>query len=177
MRAYDDGVAFRYRLDGSDPVRLRGERTAFVPAGDPGDASVVPVADGAHEVPFERRKVSQLRDGVGLRRAGRVHHAVRRHRIRHHPGQSQGYTGASLWREGGALRVRLSPVPKRPGPAYVSHGGLTTAWRVVMMGDRAGDLIGSQLVGNLNPPRRRAISAGSSPARRRGTGGPVRWPA
>ncbi|HSX63605.1 MAG TPA: glycoside hydrolase family 97 N-terminal domain-containing protein, partial [Pseudoxanthomonas sp.] len=35
VRAYDEGVAFRYRIDDPAPVRLRGERTAFVPAGDP----------------------------------------------------------------------------------------------------------------------------------------------
>jgi alpha-glucosidase len=66
----------------------------------------------------------------------------------------EGYTGAALRREGEALRVQLSAVPKRPGPAYQSPAGLCTAWRVVMMGDRAGDLIGSHLVGNLNPDPR-----------------------
>jgi alpha-glucosidase len=34
----------------------------------------------------------------------------------------------------------------------MSKSGLSTAWRVVMMGNRAGDLIGSHLIGNLNPP-------------------------
>jgi len=43
-------------------------------------------------------------------------------------------------------------VPGRAGPAYASQGGLTSAWRVVMMADRAGDLIPSHLIGNLNPP-------------------------
>ena len=33
-RAYDDGVAFRYRIEGAEPIKLRSERTAFVPAGD-----------------------------------------------------------------------------------------------------------------------------------------------
>jgi len=149
VRAYDDGVAFRYRLEGSDPVRLRGERTAFVPAGDP--ACLVSVAEGAHEVPFERKKVSELRDGVGYdvpvvctTPAGDTAYAITQADL-------EGYTGASLWRDGGALRVHLSAVPGRPGPAYVSHGGLSTAWRAVLLGDRAGDLIASQLVGNLNP--------------------------
>lgn len=43
-------------------------------------------------------------------------------------------------------------VPKRPGPAFVSGGGLRTAWRVVMLGNRPGDMIASHLIGNLNPP-------------------------
>jgi len=149
VRAYDDGVAFRYRIDGTDPVRLRGERTAFVPEGNP--ECLVSVADGAHEVPFERMKVSQLRDNLGYdvpvvctTPSGETAYAITQANL-------NGYTGASLWREGNALRVKLSAVPKRAGPAYVSPGGLTTAWRAIMLGDRIGDLIGSQLVGNLNP--------------------------
>jgi alpha-glucosidase len=150
VRAYDDGVAFRYRIDGTEPVRLRGERTAFVPAGDPD--CLVSVAEGAHEVPFERMKVSQLRERqaydvpvVCTTPSGDTAYAITQANL-------NGYTGASLWREGGALRVRLSAVPNRPGPAFVSRAGLSTAWRAVMLGDRTGDLIGNQLVGNLNPP-------------------------
>ncbi|SFU90645.1 glycoside hydrolase family 97 protein [Pseudoduganella namucuonensis] len=152
VRAYDDGVAFRYRVDGAEPVRLRGERTAFVPAGDP--ECFASVADGAHEEPFERMKVSQLLDSRGYdvpmvcsTASGKTSYAITQAHL-------AGYTGASLWREGEALRVRLSAPPKRPGPAFVSSAGLTTAWRVVMTGDRAGDLIGSHLIGNLNPPPR-----------------------
>ncbi|HEY9029151.1 MAG TPA: glycoside hydrolase family 97 protein, partial [Burkholderiaceae bacterium] len=148
-RAYDDGVAFRYRLDDASPVTLRGERTAFVPAGDP-SCLAAPV-DGAHEASFERLRLSQLKQGVAYdvplacaTPSGRTHYAITQAHL-------QDYTGASLWREGGALQVRLSAVPGRTGAPVVSTAGLTTAWRVVMMGDRAGDLIESQLIGNLNP--------------------------
>ncbi|CAN7241936.1 glycoside hydrolase family 97 protein [Pseudoduganella sp. LjRoot289] len=149
VRAYDDGVAFRYRIDGAEPVRLRGERTAFVPAGDA--ECLVSVADAAHEERFARMKVSQLRTDLAYdvpvvcaTPPGRTSYAITQAHL-------AGYTGASLRREGDALRVHLSAPPKRPGPAFVSQGGLTTAWRVVMMGDRAGDLIASHLIGNLNP--------------------------
>ena len=47
-RAYDEGVAFRYRLEGQAPVRLKDERTAFVPAGD--DQGHPPPQDDAHRV-------------------------------------------------------------------------------------------------------------------------------
>ncbi|MQA18482.1 glycoside hydrolase family 97 protein [Rugamonas sp. FT103W] len=149
VRAYDDGIAFRYRIDDAAPVRLRGERTAFVPAADP--ECLVSVAIGSHEKPFERSKVSALRDGVAYdvpvvctTASGRSSYAITQANL-------AGYTGASLWREGSALQVRLSATPERPAPAYVSPAGLTTAWRVVMMGDRAGDMIASHLIGNLNP--------------------------
>ncbi|KQW93686.1 glycosyl hydrolase [Massilia sp. Root418] len=150
VRAYDDGVAFRYRTGGFEPVSLRGERTAFVPAGD-AECLVTP-AHPAHEEPFTRLKVSQLRADVAYdvpvvcsTPSGRTAYAITQAHL-------AGYTGAALRREGDALRVRLSAPPKRPAPAFVSPAGLTTAWRAVMLGDRAGDLIASQLVGNLNPP-------------------------
>lgn len=150
VRAYDDGVAFRYRIDDPAPVRLAGERTAFVPAGDP--SCLATEFDRSHEKPFERQRISELATDKGydvplvcVTASGRTHYAVTQSYL-------QGYTGASLWRQGAAMQVRLSAVPGREGPAYVSRGGLRTSWRVVMMAGRAGDLIASSLVGNLNPP-------------------------
>jgi alpha-glucosidase len=120
-----------------------------VPAGDP--ACLVSVADGAHEMPFERKKVSQLREDIAYdvplvctTPSGRNAYAITQAHL-------DGYTGASLHREGEALRVRLSAVPNQAGPAYQSRAGLRTAWRVVMTGDRVGDMIASHLIGNLNP--------------------------
>jgi hypothetical protein len=104
---------------------------------------LVSVAIGSHEKPFERSKVSALRDGVAYdvpvvcaTASGRTSYAITQANL-------AGYTGASLWREGAALRVRLSAVPDRTGPAYVLPAGLTTAWRVVMLGDRAGAVLPS----------------------------------
>ncbi|WP_413675346.1 glycoside hydrolase family 97 protein [Massilia cellulosiltytica] len=149
VRAYDDGVAFRYRIDGGAPVRLRGEKTGFMPAGDPD--CLISVFDGAHEVPFARRKITQLDDKKGYdvpvvctTPSGRTAYAITQADL-------GGYTGVSLWRDGAGLRVQLSPVPGRAAPVYASQGGLQTAWRVVMLGNRPGDLIASNLVGNLNP--------------------------
>jgi alpha-glucosidase len=149
VRAYDDGVAFRYRIEGSAPVRLRGEKTAFVPAGDP--ECLISEAQGAHEVPFTRHKLSELSDKQGYdvpvvctMPSGHTTFAITQAYL-------DGYTGASLRHEGTGLRVQLSGVPGRSAPVYASQGGLRTAWRVVMLGNRPGDLIASNLVGNLNP--------------------------
>lgn len=149
VRAYDDGVAFRYRIEDKAPVRLTGERTAFALPGDP--QCLATKYEPAHENPFERLGFSQLSEGVRYdvplvctSRSGRASLAITQAYL-------EGYTGASLQREGDVVRVKLSPVPGRAGPAYVSSGGLRTAWRVVMLGDRPGDMIGSQLIGNLNP--------------------------
>ena len=150
VRAYDDGVAFRYRIDDPAPVRLKDEKTAFVLPGDP--ECLVSKVDAAHEALFERLEFSQLSDGVRydvplvcMSRSGHASLAIAQAHL-------EGYTGASLRREGDALRMQLSAVPGRAGPAYVSERGLRSAWRVVMLGDRVGDMIASTLIGNLNPP-------------------------
>ncbi|GAB3094237.1 glycoside hydrolase family 97 protein [Lysobacter terrae] len=150
VRAYDDGVAFRYRIDDAAPVRLGGEKTAFVLPGD--SECLVSKAEPAHEMPFERLKFSELPEGVRydvplvcMSRSGHAALAITQSHL-------EGYAGASLRREGHALQVQLSAVPGRAGPAYVSGSGLRTAWRVVMLGDRPGDMIASSLIGNLNPP-------------------------
>jgi alpha-glucosidase len=150
VRAYDDGVAFRYRIDDPAPVRLTDEKTAFVLPGDP--ECLVSKVDAAHEALFERLKFSQLSEGVRYdvplvctSSSGHASLAIAQAHL-------EGYTGASLRRDGDALRVQLSPVPNRVGPVYVSESGLRSAWRVVMLGDRAGDMIASTLIGNLNPP-------------------------
>lgn len=150
VRAYNDGVAFRYRVSDRVPVNLRAEKTAFVLEGDP--MCIVTQTHEAHEMTFERKKVSQLRGDIGYDMplvcatpSGRTHFALMQANL-------DGYAGASLWKSAEALQLRVSPVPKRAGPVVVSEAGLTTAWRVVMMSDRAGDMIASQLIGNLNPP-------------------------
>jgi alpha-glucosidase len=150
VRAYDDGVAFRYRIDDAAPVRLTDERTAFVLPGDP-ECLAGPI-NGAHETNFEPRKLSQLPPDatydvplVCTASTGRASFAITQSYL-------EGYAGVSLRREGDAVRLQLSGVPDRSGPAVITTGGLRTAWRVVMLGDRAGDLIASNLIGNLNPP-------------------------
>ena len=95
----DEGASDLHISVGAPPaIRLRGERTAFVPAGDP--ECVVTVVQDAHEMPFERLKVSQLRTDVGYdvpvvcaTRSGRTHFAISQAYL-------DGYTGASMWREG-----------------------------------------------------------------------------
>ena len=150
VRAYDDGVAFRYRIDDPAPVRLKGERTAFVLPGDP--ECLATEVEPAHERPFARLKFSELSEGVRYdvplvctSRSSRASLAIAQAHL-------EGYAGASLQREGDALRLQLSAVSGREGAAYVSKSGLRTAWRVVMLADRVGDMIASNLIGNLNPP-------------------------
>lgn len=146
-RAADDGVAFRYLLPKDAPVALKGEKTAYRLPNDP--ACEVTEYSGSHENSWTLKKISEL-DGAKLydvpvvcaSASGRTHYAIVQSGI-------ETYAGSSLAPVDGGLKVRVTPLPDRKDVAVETAGGLTSAWRAVMMADRAGDLIESPLIGNL----------------------------
>lgn len=150
LRAYDDGVAFRYLLPKGAPVALRGEKTGFRFVGDP--TCEFTEYSGSHENAFQTLKISQLdkakRYDVPVLCAsvsGRTHFAFAQAGI-------EAYAGSSLTPLPEGLQVKVTPRPDRPEAAVLSPDGLRSAWRVVMLGDRAGDLIESTLIQSLSPP-------------------------
>ncbi|MET0309175.1 MAG: glycoside hydrolase family 97 protein [Sphingomonas sp.] len=161
FRAYDDGIAFRYRVADQPllhDVSLMNERTQFNFPTEYGcwgynqgrmdlshEGYYEPVRSSAirwynlYDVPFTCRTSSgrtafllaeaDLQDYAGLYLRGRVDGG---------PGLS-----AQL-----SLRFdnrRLAVVRD------LTKGDLKSSWRVVMLADRSGDLIPSNLIGNLNP--------------------------
>lgn len=148
-RAYNDGVAFRFLLPEGQKVELKGEKTALLLASDP--KCEVTEYSSSHENEWLDRKVSQLDrnklyDFLMLcsSASGRTHFAVTQ-------SDFMSYAGAALKPIDGGVEVRLTPRVDRKDVAVISPNGLKSAWRVVMMGDRAGDLIESHLIGNLAP--------------------------
>jgi alpha-glucosidase len=148
-RAYDDGVAFRYLLPDGVPMTLKGEKTTFRFAGDP--ACLVTEYTGSHENLWVSRKISQLDPAKTYElltscesSSGRTHFALAQADL-------SDYAGASLKPLNGGLQVSLTSRVDNKGIAVISPDGLHSAWRVVMLGDRAGDLIQSNLIGNLAP--------------------------
>jgi alpha-glucosidase len=145
-RAANDGVAFRYLLPKDVTVVLKGEKTAYRLPNDP--ACEVTEYASSHENTWALKKISEL-DGAKLydvpvvcsSTSGRTHYAIAQSGL-------EAYAGSSLVPVNGGLKVRVTPLPDRKDIAVVS-AGLTSAWRVIMMGDRAGDLIESPLIGNL----------------------------
>ncbi len=146
-RAYDDGIAFRYRLPGGGAIK--GEATAFL---FPNDAECeVSEYAGSHEMTWSSLKISQLQSGklydmpaVCASASGRTHFAIAQSGL-------VGYAGGGLEPVANGLHVRVTPLPGTPDLAARSTGELATAWRVIMTGDRAGDLIPSELIGDLAP--------------------------
>ena len=171
VRAFDDGVAFRYILPEQPSlakVRIEHELTQFLYSKD---ATLYPlILDGfqsSWEDEYQMRQVSGIhRDWlIGLPLLAQVHGvgwvAVTEADI-------DNYAGMYL-RKGDApfsMRAELSPRVDLPGVAVEAQTPVTTPWRVLMVGDAPGRLIESNIVLNLNPPSKIAdtswIRAGKS---------------
>jgi alpha-glucosidase len=148
-RAYNDGVAFRYLLPEGAPVALKGEKTTFRFGYDP--QCLVTEYTSSHENEWQNLKVSQLDPAKAYdvlaacsSQSGRTHFAIAQADL-------SDYAGATLKPVDGSLHLSLFPRVDRKDVSVLSPSGLRSAWRVVMMGNRAGDLIQSNMIGNLAP--------------------------
>ncbi len=158
IRAYDDGVAFRYRLPGGDrPVEIRAEKTGFYLAADQRcHGLMVGSTTSSHEGEYDRFSPARLRPyhlydtGVLCRAPGdRTSFLITEADLADYPGMYLHGRG-----DGGiGFEASLSPLPGQPRVAVKQPAGqaVTSPWRVVLMADRAGDLIPSTTIGNLNP--------------------------
>lgn len=164
LRAYDDGIALRYRL----PLPPRGDLVV----GEDLTGYLFPRNyrcwslnlgrfGTAHEGEFDEIAASKLRpmhliDAPLVCRTGRgdttfalAEADLDRFAALYYSGRGDGRLG---------VESRLSPRPDMPGVAVhlprteVAQAGHLTPWRVVMLGDSPGALIESNLVANLNPP-------------------------
>ncbi len=171
IRAYDDGVAFRYIVPvqpSLSKVRIERELTEFSFAKD---ATLYPlVVDGfqsSYEDDYQMRPVSGIhRDWlIALPLLAEVPGtgwvAVTEADIENYAGMYLRKADARF-----GLRAELSPRIGKQGIAVEANAPVTTPWRVLMIGDEPGRLIESNIVLNLNPPSKIAdtswIRAGKS---------------
>jgi alpha-glucosidase len=173
LRAFDDGIAFRFIVPGTAAQRrVPDAATAFVlPAGS--TVWYHGLNAGHYEDLYARQTVDDVRSGewaappVTFRLpGGRGYASITESAL-------QDYAGMALQADGArGLRVRLAhdapasyPFRLRYGheaekrlaaPAAV-EGTITTPWRVVMMGRDLNALVNSDIVHNLAPPADRAL--------------------
>ena len=158
VRAYDDGVGFRYvvpRQPGMENVRIACERTQFSFAGD---AESYPLLLQNFNTPYEdeyvQRHISNIHPEwlIGLpllaELPGRAWVAVGEADIDHYPGMYLRHVGDFS----GTLEAELSPMPGVTNLAAAGDTPFQTPWRVLMIADDPGRLIESNLMLNLNPP-------------------------
>jgi alpha-glucosidase len=151
VRAYDDGVAFRYdvpRQDGLRTLEIVDEVTEFALAGDP-TAWWTPRSlayDGDEQLwrstPY--RAMGDTMTPATFRWGDGTHLSI-------HEADLVDYAAMTLVRDNGRLRAALTPTPDRAA-AVVTTAGRTTPWRVLTIARNAGGLVESHLLENLNPP-------------------------
>lgn len=159
LRAFDDGVAFRYEWDvaGRDSLTVTDELTEFRL---PEDALSWSIAGSfeTYELPYRELPVAQVADAntpFTFRTADGVYGSV-------HEAALYDYPEMVLRRDsGGVLKADLAPLPDGV-KAYVP-AGFATPWRTIQLGDRAVDLINSSLILNLNEPSKIADTSWIKP--------------
>lgn len=159
LRAYDDGVAFRYLLPeqkGLVEVEVREEITQFRLAGDGASAlfSGYDNFTSSHEALFERKPLAEIPakkllempllitwpDGQAA--------AIAEGRVRHFPGMYLQRASD----DDPTLRARLSPLPGRPDVCFTGKTPCESPWRVILLADDAGRMLESNLLVCLNDP-------------------------
>ncbi len=154
VRAYADGVAFRYSLPASSGAQkfvVTDEKTAFHFPGDPIVwATIYASFHNSYEGHFPREHVSDLPESaiIGLplltQLKPNVYAAITEADL-------TDWAGMSLKSSQGELVANLSP--RLDGNGLVA--GTTphdSPWRVLMLGTTPGALIESNIIENLNPP-------------------------
>ncbi|RAK50943.1 glycoside hydrolase family 97 protein [Phenylobacterium deserti] len=158
LRAYDDGIAFRYRLPvqaGLEAVNVQWESTQFAFGGDFDCWGLnLGHARTSHEGEFDKVSATRLR-ATALYDAPLVCETK---------GAAFALAEADLkdWSamylsgrgDGGpGVEAKLSPRLDDPGVAVRTRIGsdVVSPWRVVMVGENAGQLVESTLITNLNP--------------------------
>jgi alpha-glucosidase len=158
LRAYDDGVALRYGFPEQSRLRefvVEGEDTEFRLTGDPSvTLGAYDTFTTSHEPLYERMPLSRVPTGKFIEMPmlvvwpGGTAAAVTEAGLR-------GYAGMYLERpDAGAttLRSRLSPLPGRTDAAVTAHTPRWSPWRVVLLAERAGQLIENTVLLALNDP-------------------------
>lgn len=155
VRAFDDGIAFRYEFPQQanwKAYTLNEENTTFKLHRDPKLLTLfLPSFTTSHEgeyshLPWSEVKADTLMDMPTLLEfPGGVYMAITEAAL-------VNYTGMYLVKNNGVLTSRLSPLP---GQSHIKVNATLphlSPWRVLMISDRVGSLIESNILTNLNEP-------------------------
>ena len=157
LRAYDDGVAFRYRFPaqvGWDKLVIAEEKTEFcIPPEARAFALPLNSFTTSYEKLYEVKPAGELPKDwllalpLLLESSGGDCAAITEANVTEYAGCYLAPAG------GGKLVSRLSPLPKEPKVAVRAVLPHVSPWRVIMVADRVGGLIESDLVLDLAAPR------------------------
>ena len=154
VRAFDDGIAFRYLLpkqNNWNSFLLLDEQTEFRLNGDPiAHALFLPNYTSSHEGLYSSLSVSKiipdtLMDMPALFDFGGVYLGITEAAL-------LDYAGMYLSRHDDVLQCKLSPLPNQHGVKVKAVLPHQSPWRVMMLSDRVGALLESNILTSLNEP-------------------------
>ncbi|QIL20382.1 glycoside hydrolase family 97 protein [Thermomonas sp. HDW16] len=150
FRVFDDGVGFRYDIPEQPRLaeaQIVQELTEFAIA-RPATAWWIPAFEWNREEYLYHRtplaEVGVAQTPITLRTDDGVHLSI-------HEAALVDYAGMNLMRDGGTLRAILTPGSPTP---VVRKTPFATPWRTITISDRAGGLVESNLILNLNEPNK-----------------------
>ncbi|QNP39583.1 glycoside hydrolase family 97 protein [Lysobacter solisilvae (ex Woo and Kim 2020)] len=151
FRVFDDGIGFRYELPRQprlDEVQIEEELTEFAIA-QPATAWWLPAFEWNREEYLYNRtplaEVGVAQTPITLRTGDGTHLSI-------HEAALVDYAGMNL-AKGGDGRLRALLTPGSPAKV-VRHTPFATPWRTIQVADRAGGLVESNLILNLNEPNK-----------------------
>jgi alpha-glucosidase len=154
-RAFNDGLAFRYEVPEQKNWKaytLTEENTQFKLEGDPKlRALFLPGYTTSHEgeysyLPWSKVKEDTLMDMPALFEfPGNTYLAITEAAL-------LDFAGMYLCKQNGILRSRLSPLPGQQDIKVKARLPHQSPWRVLMISDRIGELIESNILTTLSPP-------------------------
>ena len=158
LRAYNDGVAFRYQIPesgGMDEFKILDEFSEFhFPDSNQCWALHLKSFNSNYESEFENISVNEIKPDtfIGLPLTVQIENG---HFVLISEANLTDYAGMYL--EGkseneSTVVSRLSPLPDSSGVCIVGTAPHYSPWRVIMIADNPGDLIESHLITNLNDP-------------------------
>ena len=157
VRAFNDGLAFRYEFlpgPGNDSMVITDENTTFNFVGNPlMRAMFLPDYTSPHQAPYTALPLSNIQDGALadmpalFEFSDNVYVAVTEAAL-------LDYAGMYLTKQRGVLTSKLSPWPGQKTVKVRASLPHKSPWRVLLISDRVGALIESNIIASLNEPCR-----------------------
>lgn len=154
IRAFNDGIGFRYEFPEQEwqSYQLTDEKTAFNISGNPTVYSMFwgtydsPHEAEYHTLPFNKIPKDTLMDMPGMFDfSSKAYMSITEANLRD-------YASMYLKKKDGFLETQLSPLPGQSDIKVKATLPHRTPWRVILIGDRVGSLIESNILTSLNEP-------------------------
>ena len=154
-RVFDDGLAFRYQFpqqSNDTAFTLLDENSNFNLVGNPTAHTLfLPSFTTSHEGFYTNLPISDIKEDTLMDMPtlfefpGKIYMAITEAAL-------SNYAGMYLVKHGGILRAQLSPLPGQAAIKVKANFPHKSPWRVLMISDRVGALIESDILTSLNEP-------------------------